>query len=1099
MKLVKDKNEPLTSNERKGLKFMSAITLALPMFLSSGYKVFAAQPRYKYHDSMPTTVVYPMAENNPKSYANFDCRLVYQGGKIAHDPGITAIWQDQYGDQMYCTEPYMKTPHGVYNKGIYQGKFETNPYALAVLRAGYPCKTPQELGVGNDTVAAFYATQLAVWTAMSKDKLASTQLMPETIKWSGTATPAECLKVRDTYQKILADAAVLMTEKPITSIKLTQITQEPDDTNIESQDIWNSKCRWHITTKNENRQLETIPVKLNVTANDVPGVTKVWQGGKLVGQGTADASGHVTISAQVHSNDDIVIETPTEDHDASVYLTAETERQYELKYLGVPGKYDKHEQSSVSLIALKTAPVVDKGSYILTAHTIKFRVHKADDRVKKGTGKGNSLAGVTFKLYRAATQAKGATDLGKYIGAYTTNQKGDFHTEGLKYGYYVLVEDTVPKNIKLDPTPKAVDCTYASLKGTNNILDVSYGNITNQYNDVHATSTATNLEDNSQFAQPIQGPVIINEQVHFSHLQTVAPYKLHAWLMDRETGKPIIIDGKKIEVTKNFGSKTQDQNPDGLEQDLDVQLKIPNASSLAGKDVVVFCEGEETEKTTDGKKYTYSHKDLEDKAETIHFSKPQLHTKAVNKETGDNILHPTDKETIVDTVRYKELIPGKTYTLKGIVVDKKTGKAVMNNGKKVEFTKTFTAHNANGEVKAEVVFDAHHYWNRDLVVYETIYYTGFELARHRDLQDQSQTLHVNHPRIHTTLAWNGQKLSYPRSHNVAQDVIRYVDLIPGYRYEVRGKLMDQVTGLPVQQNGMPVIATLSFKPNRPNGTVTISFKFNGKPYVGHNVVAFETLYVNGRVLLEHSDLNDASESMLIDHYHRNTVIPILPHVHHIVHRGGATVVVSNNNNNNNNNNNSSNNSSNNSNNGNNSSSNSANSGMNNGSNSYNGGNGVANNGTSKGSNSFNNGSNHSSSHSNNSSNSTKSDTNNETGNSATNNSSDSNSQTTSNGSRHHATATVNEISTNAINHANATDNGNKTVSKFSLVPKVSATENIPRTILSTATNSGNNVVLPQTGSKSDLFAQLIGIGLVTLTAGAAVEYIRRKDENAGMK
>lgn len=889
--------------ERKGMKFMSALTMALPMFLGTGVKVFADAPSgYKYHDSLPQQVIYPTSENLTKSYASFNCRLVYKGGVIQPDPGIAAIWQSDQGDQMFCTEPYMKTPHGTYTNATYK---QTDPYMVAVLRAGWPCRSSQELGLGNDTVAAFYATQLAVWTAHAHDKTASTQIMPETIKWrspNGTATQAECLAVRHAYEKILSDARVMQSERPISTIEL-QSVGDTDESDVETQGKWSSSKTFRVITKNENRKPEAVTAKFTISATTVPGTTKVWQDGKLVGQGTADSSGNLTITGNIKTNDTITIETPTEDHQAMVNVSVSSQKVYELVGMGVSGNYAQHEQSSMGLIALKSQPITASDHYSFKGHPIKIIVHKKDNRGKEG----NALAGVTFKLYRAATQKSDQTDLGSYIGSYTTDQYGSFSTKGLPYGYYVLVEDSVPKNIKIDRTPQPIDATYKSLKQTNGVLHVDYGPITNQYKDVNVTSTATNLEDGSKYAQPIQGPVVINENLHFSHLQTVASYKVHAWLVDQETGQPIMINGKKIEVTKDFGSKTQDSNPDGLEQDLAVQLKIPNASSLAGKNVVVFCEGEETESTTDGKKYDYVHKDLNDKTETVHFTKPSLHTKALNKETGSNILQPTDGEKLVDTVIYKELIPGKTYTIKGIVVDKETGKAVLNNGKKVIFTKTFTANDSNGEVNAEVTFDDHHYWNHDLVVYETIYYTTYELAKHRDINAPSQTMHVSHPRMHSTLAYNGQKLVYASARNVVEDVIRYVDLIPGTEYTIRGQLMDQVTGLPVVKDGMPIIATARFTPNRPNGTITVDFKFNGKPYVGHNLVAFETIYADGRVVLEHADLNDASESILVDHYKRHTFIPYIiprPQPHN-----SEIIVINNNNNNNNNssNNNSSNN------------------------------------------------------------------------------------------------------------------------------------------------------------------------------------------------
>ena len=100
------------------------------------------------------------------------------------------------------------------------------------------------------------------------------------------------------------------------------------------------------------------------------------------------------------------------------------------------------------------------------------------------------------------------------------------------------------------------------------------------------TSLLTKLEDNSKYAQPIKGPVTLNEHLYFSHLVGTVTYNVHAWLDDKATGQPITINGQKIEASKTIGSRNNDNNDDQT----DLQLKIPDASSLAGKDIVAYSE-----------------------------------------------------------------------------------------------------------------------------------------------------------------------------------------------------------------------------------------------------------------------------------------------------------------------------------------------------------------------------------------------------------------------------------------------------------------------------------------------------------------------------
>lgn len=104
------------------------------------------------------------------------------------------------------------------------------------------------------------------------------------------------------------------------------------------------------------------------------------------------------------------------------------------------------------------------------------------------------------------------------------------------------------------------------------------------------TSLLTKLEDNSKYAQAIKGPVTLNEHLYFSHLVGTVTYNVHAWLDDKGTGQPITINGQKIESSKTIGSRNNDNNDDGIEDQTDLQLKIPDASSLAGKDIVAYSE-----------------------------------------------------------------------------------------------------------------------------------------------------------------------------------------------------------------------------------------------------------------------------------------------------------------------------------------------------------------------------------------------------------------------------------------------------------------------------------------------------------------------------
>lgn len=101
--------------------------------------------------------------------------------------------------------------------------------------------------------------------------------------------------------------------------------------------------------------------------------------------------------------------------------------------------------------------------------------------------------------------------------------------------------------------------------------------------------------------------------------------------------------------------------------------------------------------------------------------------------------------TIDDVVSYKHLVPGKEYTVKGILMDKATGKPFLVDGKEITSEVTFTAEKANSEVTVSFTFDGSIITkDTDAVVFESLYYDGVEITVHADIEDENQTVTI-HP------------------------------------------------------------------------------------------------------------------------------------------------------------------------------------------------------------------------------------------------------------------------------------------------------------------------------------------------------------------
>lgn len=101
--------------------------------------------------------------------------------------------------------------------------------------------------------------------------------------------------------------------------------------------------------------------------------------------------------------------------------------------------------------------------------------------------------------------------------------------------------------------------------------------------------------------------------------------------------------------------------------------------------------------------------------------------------------------TIDDVVSYKHLTAGKEYTIKGVLMDKSTGKQFLVYGKEVCFEVTFTPETADGEVTVSFTFDGSAITkNTEVVVFETLYRDETEIAVHADIDDKNQTVTI-HP------------------------------------------------------------------------------------------------------------------------------------------------------------------------------------------------------------------------------------------------------------------------------------------------------------------------------------------------------------------
>ena len=240
---------------------------------------------------------------------------------------------------------------------------------------------------------------------------------------------------------------------------------------------------------------------------------------------------------------------------------------------------------------------------------------------------------------------------------------------------------------------------------------------------------------------------------------------------------------------------------------------------------------------------------------------PKIDTSAADSETGNSFSLADSSVTIVDTVAYEDLDEGRNYTIIGTLMDKATGQTVTVNGKTVTASKSFTPTSSDGSVKLSFTFDGAALAGKTLVVFEKLYLDGKEITAHEDLNDTGQTIYL--PKLSTTAldSDTGTHEALADTAVTIVDTVRYDNLVPGKRYTVTGTLMDKARGSSLKVNDKAVTVTQSFTPSSASGSITMSFTFDGSACYGKDIVVYESLSYDGKVIAEHKELSDAGQTV----------------------------------------------------------------------------------------------------------------------------------------------------------------------------------------------------------------------------------------------
>ena len=297
--------------------------------------------------------------------------------------------------------------------------------------------------------------------------------------------------------------------------------------------------------------------------------------------------------------------------------------------------------------------------------------------------------------------------------------------------------------------------------------------------------------------------VAVRDTVHYNNVTPGKTYKVIGNLYEKVLDKNGKVtkkvfkdkDGTPVTAEANFTAEDSYGN-------VDVTFYFDGSSLKEGTSLVAF------ESLSYNDNEIASHADVNDSGQTVIITKPKLSTTATDALDGDKNLIGEDNATIVDTVHYMNVTPGKTYKVSGTLYEKvtdKDGKVTKKqlldaDGNPVTAETEFVPEDTYGTVDVTFTFDGSLLKdNTPVVAFESLSYKDKEIASHSDIEDEDQTVTMHTSEIGTTATdkLDGDKTVIADAESTVTDKVEYDHVLTGKAYTMAGILMDAKTGLPV--------------------------------------------------------------------------------------------------------------------------------------------------------------------------------------------------------------------------------------------------------------------------------------------------------------
>ncbi|MGG3726857.1 VaFE repeat-containing surface-anchored protein [Bacillus wiedmannii] len=714
----------------------------------------------------------------------------------------TEMIKNSSGQIAYCLTLGLKSPNGEDLPEM--GK--TDNIVYRVLLNGFPQKSVEQLGVANQN-EAHYATQLAVWNALGQLEVNELKHANKNVEKAAKAIINAANNSQDT-QDIFMN--VIPAEKQKAELK-----GEFFETNLYTVQTNAKSGSYKVVAKNAPN-----------------GVKIVSENGEVKDQLSVGEKFRIQIPKNARTGE------------FSLSVAANLTKVQAIAYRGT----DTVQNATVLLERNEEKLSSDLAVNWETAGSLK---------IKKVGENGEVLAGAVFEVFNANNES---------IGKITTGADGTAELNNLPIGTYTVKEIKAPTGYVLGDKPQTIEVKTGETGAVQIVNNKAKGNI-----EIKKLSDSGKVLPNVEFTvfteegKEVKKAVTKENGIVNVDGLTFGKY----YFLETKTPNGYIGNKTKYPFEIKEHNKTLTFTVENTEVKGSVKLlKVDNediSKKLEGavfelKDASGKVIGEyKTDKNGEinVKDLVYGKYSFVEKASPngyVLVKEPILfeikeHGKIIELLAVNHLIKGDLEITKVDVADGNNKLPNTEFTIyneagKEVVKGKTDDKGIAKFGKLPFGKYTYK----------ETVAPKGYILNEETFSFE-IKETG-QIIKHI-VKDEKI------PSIKTTATdkKDATKEMHTSKSVTIQDKVEYKDLQVGQEYTLKGKLMDKETNKPLVENGKEVTAETRFTPKEANGSITLDFTFDATGLEEKEVVVFEELLKDGKVVTTHADINDKGQTV----------------------------------------------------------------------------------------------------------------------------------------------------------------------------------------------------------------------------------------------